>query len=186
MEIKGTAVKSINEFVKSKFPSAHTDWIKSLPDASKEIFGSAIYATNWYPVQEGAVEPTLQVARLFYSGDNHKAAWESGRFSADSALSGGIYKFFVKASSPGFIISRANRVFTTYYRPCRMSIADSTAKSVTVLIESEEKVEALVELRIAGWMERALEISGCKGLSITIPESLAMGDRHTKFDIQWE
>lgn len=185
MEIKGTAVKSINEFVKSNFAGQHSDWINSLEDKSRQIFASAIYATNWYPVEVGAIHPTMQVAKLFYENDQHKAAWESGRYSADSALSGGIYKFFVKASSPGFIISRANRVFTTYYRPCQMSVTESTSKSVAVLIESEEKMEQLVELRIAGWMERALEISGCKDLSIDIPKSFSRGDKLTQFNIRW-
>jgi hypothetical protein len=185
MEIKGTAVKSINEFVKSKFTSRHQEWINSMEEDSRKIFASAIYATNWYPVEVGAVDPTKQIATLFYAGNYRKAAWESGRYSADSALSGGIYKFFVKASSPNFIISRANRVFTTYYRPCEMNVVETGSHRVVVHIESQEKMDELVELRIAGWMERALEISGCKELKVDIPKSFSKGDGLTRFDMRW-
>ena len=185
MEIKGTAVKSINEFVKSKFSAKHDEWINSLREESRAIFSSAIYATNWYPVEIGAVHPTQQIATMFYHNDRRKAAWESGKYSADTALSGGIYKFFVKASSPNFIISRANRVFTTYYRPCEMNVVETSSHRVVVHIESREKMDELVELRIAGWMERALEISGCKDLNVDIPKSFSKGDGLTRFDMQW-
>ncbi len=33
----------------------------------------------------------------------------------------------------------------------------------------------LIENRIAGWMEKALEISGCKNVRIQITQSLARG-----------
>lgn len=185
MEVKGTAVKSINEYVKSTFPDRYKEWVESLPEGSRGIFDTAIYATTWYPVEPGAVVPTRTIAEIFFSGDYRKAAWESGRYSANSALSGGIYKFFVKASSPGFIISRANRVFTTYYRPCEMMIADTSSKHVVVQIKSPEKFEELVEIRIAGWMERALEISGCKELRMDISKSISKGDPFTQVDIHW-
>ncbi len=38
MKIKGTAVKTIPEYVKMRFPDQYDEWIDSLPTNSKQIF----------------------------------------------------------------------------------------------------------------------------------------------------
>jgi hypothetical protein len=42
---------------------------------------------------------------------------------------------------------------------------------------------ALVGARIAGWMQRALEINGCKNVTLKIPKSLARGDSVTEYSV---
>lgn len=36
MEIKGTAVKNTQEFVKTKYPDRYDEWLQSLPEASQK------------------------------------------------------------------------------------------------------------------------------------------------------
>ncbi len=186
MEVKGTAVKSISSYVKLNYDTRYKEWFDNLDKDTQKIMMGPILPTDWYDVEKATVKPTVTMGKLFFYGDTEKAAWESGRYSAEIALKG-IYKFFVKASSPSFIISRASRVFSTYYRPCSLSTASTSNNSLQLHLESNgiDKTCVVTQARIAGWIERALEISGCDNVEITFPESMTRGDRKTIFDIKW-
>lgn len=184
MEIKGPAVKSIPDYVKKNHKARYTEWLDSLSSESKKIMGNPVYSTSWYPVKEAAIEPTEKMAQLFFS-NRIEAAWEAGKYSAESTLKG-VYRIFVKASSPQYIISRASKVFTTYYRPSEMKVIDSTDKTVLVHITEFGEPNALLEYRIGGWMEKALELSGCKEVKVHIKKSLTKGDSVTEYSIRWK
>ena len=126
----------------------------------------------------------MYAIRSYYEGDYKKGAWESGRFSAEKALNG-IYKIFVKASSPGYIIQRASRVFATYYQPCQMKILERTDKHVVLQISNMTKSDIVIEHRIAGWIEKALHISGASDVKLEFPKSIAKGDAVTTLSINW-
>jgi hypothetical protein len=120
---------------------------------------------------------------MFYGG-NTKGANEMGRISADVALKG-IYKLFVKAGSPQFIVSRASTILSSYYRPCELTVFESRDKNVTLHISKLTNMDRLIEERITGWIERALEINGCTNPSLKIGKSMAKGDPLTEMFVSW-
>ena len=184
MEVKGTAVVSIKEYVKSNYPNDFNKWIESLSSGAKEIFNGPVDATKWYVVEDGALDPTIKLSTLFFQGNKQKGAWDSGRYSAHKALTG-IYKIFVKAASPAYIIQRASRVFATYYRPCEIIVTYSDSKSVNLELTQMDPKFDVIEHRIAGWIEKALEISSCKNVQIEIaPKSDEPTTKEIK--ITWE
>lgn len=185
MEIKGIAVKSIDEFVKKRFKDDYNKWLTSLPEDSRNIFFKGVLSNNWYPVREAAIIPTEKISELFFNKENKKGAWECGRYSAETALTG-IYKIYVKLSKPYHIIDRASRIFAAYYRDSVMSSRNHEKTSVDVIIEEFAVPSSVIEYRIAGWMEKALELSGCHDIKIIISKSLTWGDKETVFNISWK
>lgn len=185
MEIKGTAVIAIRDYVKLNHKDQYNNWIDSLPLESSNIFRSAIDSSKWYPISEGGIIPTKKAAELFFGGNFEKGAWEMGKYSAEKALTG-IYKIFVKASSPGYIVQRASRVFSTYYQPCKMEAKKSTEKSTLLEISNMTESDIVIEYRIGGWIEKALDISGAKNCKVKFLMSMAKGDDITQIDITWE
>lgn len=185
MEIKGTAVKSIPEFVQKQFPLQKKEWLDALPESSRKIMNGLIFTNNWYPISDSLVVPLKKISQLFYSGDNIKTARTMGRFSADLALTG-VYKFFIQFGSPKYIVERAGRVFTTYFQPSEIVIMNATKNGLVLHIIKFPEPDEIIEHNIAGWMERALEISGCKGVKIDITKSLAKNNNVTEFIISWE
>jgi hypothetical protein len=183
MEIKGTAVKSIPEFVRQKYPDEYVNWVKALTPKSQEIMDSAS-TSSWYSLKDAAIDPSKKVAEMFFNNDIKKGAWDLGRFSAEVALNG-IYKIYVKLSSPAHIVSRGSRVFAAYYTPSKMEVVKLRENMVNVILTDFNPPSDIIEYRIAGWMERALEISGCKAVQIKIEKSLTKGDSSTIFQCSW-
>jgi hypothetical protein len=183
-EVKGTAVSVTPEYVKARYgESGRKRWLESLSPEAQAIFSRTIYPNLWFPLEFGFVEPTRKVCELFHGG-RPLGAIDVGRFSADSALRG-IYKFFVRLGSPEALMERASSVFATYYRPCRMEGIPLGKRKIALRISDFPEIHALVEARIEGWIHRALEISGCQDVQVTVTASLTRGDPCTEMQVGW-
>ena len=184
MNVKGTAVKTIPEFINACHNEKYPEWYSALPPESKKIFCTGIKASEWYPIHDAIIVPTRLMSKLIYN-DSTKGAWECGRYSARIALNG-IYKLYVKMSSPGHIIDRAGRVLQAYYDPSELAVVSKGKNHVTINITKFPKPDFVIDARLAGWMEQALELSGCKNVDIKIPRSLSSGHPVTEVVMKWD
>ena len=185
VEVSGLAVATIPLFIKDKFgDKGFEKWLTKLEPEIQKIYTSIISVNKWYNIKEVFVEPTKILCDMFYDGD-FKAAWEFGRFSAEYGLKG-VLKVFVKLASVKYFISRASVVIPNYYKPMTMEVITNEKGYALLQIPHFPGIHKIVELRIAGWMERALEITGnTKELYIEITKSLADGDECTEFTVKW-
>jgi len=183
MNIKGTAIESVREFVKVKYNSRLNEWIDSLPAESKKIIKES-YPTKWYPINEAITEPTKKICELFYNGDI-RGAWESGRFSADHALKG-VYKLFVIFGNPVAAMEKAVVALPTYYQGSELKAVKLDEKKYALQMMKLPESNKYIEHRIGGWTERALEICGAKGVSLKITKQLSKGDAFTEYIAEWK
>lgn len=182
METKGLAVVPMREFVKKNYPSRYDEWLGCLSAESQRIMNNPL-PSAWYPLKPAIVEPTELICRLFYNGDK-KGAWQVGRYSADYSLHG-IYAIFVKIGTPGFIIKRGTKIMSQYYNQSELVVVSEEDKKVVVHITKFAEPDRLVEMRVAGWIERALEVSGQKNVKVDITRSLSTGDILTEYMVNW-
>jgi hypothetical protein len=183
MEIKGTAVKSIPDFIRKNHPEKYQAWLEALPEPSQKLFRDGILPSNWYPMHDAAEVPTELLGKMLYSNAT-QGAWQCGRYSAENSLTG-IYKFFIKAASPFFIVDKAGKIFTTFYQPSMMEVVQKGPDYVVLHITRFEEPSELIEHRVAGWIERAMEIHGFSYVLVEITKSLAHGDELTEFHVSW-
>ena len=186
MEIKGTAIKTTRDFVKSTFPSQYDEWINSLPDKTKALYASSlINMAGWYPMTEAYLIPIEAIISMFYGGNAKTGAEAIGRFSADLALTG-IYKLYLLIATPKYLMQRASTVFSTFYNPCEIVVSESGDKTVTMQITKFQDMTPTLEYRIAGWCIRALELCGCKRPQYKITKSLTRSDSSTELVYTWD
>lgn len=182
MEVRGSVVSNINDYVKEVHPEGYEQWIASLSEESQNLM-TRTTSSKWYPIDNGILEPTKTMCDQFYDSPK-EGAWKSGRFSAEVGLTG-IYKVFVVISTPSFLMKRASRVLATFYNPTEVKVIDSSDHSMLVHFTKLPTKNEYLEYRIAGWMEKALEICGCKDLSVRTTRSLAQGDDLFEVQISW-
>jgi hypothetical protein len=171
-------------FIREKFPNYYDEWLDSLSPESRRIHKNAIMAFENYLIYDAVVEPTEKACELFYNG-NGRGAWESGIFSASYALNS-FYKIFFKFGSPQFIINKASRVFTSYYSDGELRVSETSENSVVLQIVKFGEPYEIIEAGIGGWVEGALQLMGCKNISVKITKSMAKGDNVTEFVATWE
>ena len=182
MEVKGAAVVSIPKYVKKNFPERYEEWLDSLSERSKDIMEYPL-TSMWYPMEEAISEPTKKLCELFFDS-KLIGARECGKFSAEHALKG-IYRFFVRMGSPSFILSRASRILPTYYMPSKIELSEMESKYAVLTITEFPESTVYIEERIKGWIIRALELSGCRGVMLDTVKSLTKGHEFTRFKVSW-
>lgn len=184
MQVKGSAVRTIPEFIRNQFPDKYDLWYNSLPAESASIFSSHIRSADWYPMREGIHIPTELLGKVAFDGDTLRAAWDCGRYSAESTLKG-IYKFFVMAAPPSLIIRRGSRIMATFYQPADIKITSEGDGWARLAITKFDELTEVVENRIGGWIERGLEVQGIVNPRVSILTSMARGDKVTEIEIKW-
>ncbi|NQZ77327.1 MAG: hypothetical protein HRT61_14675 [Ekhidna sp.] len=182
MQVRGSVITNIDSYVKDIHSDKYEKWVAALSDSTKEMMKRPKSST-WYPIEDGILEPTRIMCDMFYSSAK-EGAWKSGRYSAEMGLTG-IYKVFVVVSTPTFLIRRASRILATFYDPTEVNVAESSDKSMLVHFTKLPTKSEHLEFRILGWMEKALEICGCKDLSVTAEKSIAKGDVLLEVAISW-
>ena len=184
MEVKGEALISIPLFILKKFGKEGYDkWFAVLSPSAKKVYQHPIDKNEWFPLQTTLVEPTLSLCDVLFN-KSIRGAWECGRYSAEYGLKG-IYKVLVKLSSPQILIKKAGPLLINYYRPAKLEVMDSDPTHVVVHISEFPEMNKVVEYRIAGWMERAIEICGSMHVTVNITKSLTDGDSCTEYSINW-
>jgi hypothetical protein len=185
MEVKGTAIAVFPQFVGGRFGAqALEQWLDRLPEVSSAIFHTPVDINRWYPYRQACVDPTKLTCRMFYDGDP-KGAWELGRYSAEFALTG-VYRSVVKLNTIRLYVERGGVMITEYYRPCSSRTVSVEKGRAVVRIDQFPESHLLVENRIAGWMQRAMEVRGCRRVGVEIARSLAAGDELSEFVITWD
>jgi hypothetical protein len=187
MRVKGTSIKATSSFIRRQFKDSGFDqWFEALSDGAKELFhpDAGIMTNSWYPMDLGFIEPHRVAVNLFYLGDT-MGVWKMGRHAAEYGLRG-VYKIFVRIGSPTFLIKKTSQVFNTFYEPGKAFVPDhDKGYGILRIVDFPEKT-GLVEIRVAGWVERALEISGCDDVSVVIGKSLTKGDDHIEIICRWK
>ncbi len=185
MKVKGSLLSSVQSFIKENFQGRYQEWLNSLPEPSKKIYTNAILASEWYPYEEGLIQPTTVLARLFYNGDLKKAGWQMGRFSAVIGLKG-IYKVFALIATPQFIMKRGGKIISSFYDEADLCVGLERQKGVDLHVTKFPGSTLITENRIGGWIEGALEICGVKNVTINITNSLVQGDDMTVYVVNWD
>lgn len=185
MQVKGKAIASIPKFVQKNFgKEGYKEWMDAIPAEAHSVFILTINPNEWYPLKETLIQPLANIAQLFYQWDIKKAAWESGRFSADSDSSG-MFKLFSKAGSSNTFINKALENLEAAFQPIKCEASEINETSAKIVITRFPEIDKSIEFRIAGWLERYLEINGCKNVKIEIPKALSNRKPSTEFMCSW-
>jgi hypothetical protein len=168
---QGTAIITIPLFIKERFGKRGLNqWKDALTPEARKVYPASVLVSSWYPLKDFLIEPLRKMGGLFYARDL-KGAKESGRFSADYSLKG-IYKIFVKLGSPEFMLRRAGSILPIYYTPSEMEVVECRKGRGIMQITQFPDIDQGLEIRIGGWIERAIEISGDKQPNIKNTKSL--------------
>jgi hypothetical protein len=184
MEVKGSVIVSMPLFIKENFGSTEFNrWIEQLPDEARNLYKGTISPTQWYPLKASLSIPTQKICAYFYNGDLSGAS-ACGKYSADHAQKG-FTKLIFKSSSPEAAIRKACEHITSSYTPCSIEIVSNVKGKAVLCISSFSEMDAFIEARICGWLERTLDFQKCANIQISTPKSLVRRDPFSQYVITW-
>jgi hypothetical protein len=183
-KVKGSVVHSNAAFLQEKLgKEVYGQILAKLDPADRAALGTVILQSAWY--EYSLVLRLMEVAGEFYKGPASKSlAWEMGRFSAEYGLKT-VYKIFFKVADPGFIISRASKIFGNYFDSGTMEVVSLEPRSAHLRIRGfDQPCQAFCD-RAMGWMERTTELAGGKSVTITHPVCATRGGNCCDYVGRW-
>lgn len=184
MEVKGSVLSSVPKFIQKRFgDEALQRWHARLSPEAREVYTKPIMPSIWYPLIPCLAEPTGLLCDLFYGGDL-KGAWESGRFTAQDALSG-IYKIFVIVGTPQAILKKGATAMSMLYRPCEIALTEYQDRRAVLTITKFPEPHRALDHRLGGFIEESLVICRCKTPSVKLGRLMTKGDAVSEFLITW-
>lgn len=185
MDVKGSVLIAVPKFVQARFGvEAQRRWLDALSPQAQEVYGKPILTSLWYPILPCLAEPTVVLCDLFY-GKDLKGAWESGRFTAEEALSG-VYKIFAIVGSPQTILKKGCAAMSMLYKDSEIALTTSGEKSGTLTVTRFPEPHPALEMRLGGFIERSLEICKCKNARVALGRRMTKGDPVTEYHITWD
>jgi uncharacterized protein (TIGR02265 family) len=182
-QVKGVAVQSSLRYLRERFgEQALGGVLEALGEQERKQL-SAVLASSWYPME--TFLRFMREAKRQLGPQEPGILRSMGRASCEYGVTG-VYKIFFKVGSPEFIISRAARVFASYYDTGELRVPESRdGRAVAELAGLEGGSPEFCE-RILGWMERTLELAGAKRLRSAHSLCVHRGDAVCRFEGDWE
>ncbi len=185
-EVKGVLIQSTTKIILNKFGQYGLKrWLELISPSARRVYSTDVDPEAWFPLKETLIEPMANIAQLFYDWDMKAAAWDFGRMSADVRFHG-ILKLLVKLPSPNTLVNKAGEYISSYYRPCNIYVPVSEPKFCMVRVNHFPELDKTTEFRICGWMQRALEITGCKEVTVDIVKSLTNFQPVSEYELRWK
>ncbi len=182
--VKGVAIKTFTRIIEQEHKEEGLKlWMDTLAVDSRKIFSESISNKQWYPLEEAIIAPTATYCMLFHNFDFH-GAWIMGRHSAEYGLKG-IYKFFIRMGSAEFLVKKAGEILPSYYKQGDIAIVELKRTMTVMEITNFPNINKIIEFRICGWMERALEICGVSNVKVELINSIEKTMSITRIQANW-
>jgi hypothetical protein len=184
MNVKGSALRSSLNYLRENFPPADVDKILDrLPPEQRKIFEKPVLVSDWF---DAKVLYSLMKAMAGGSNQDPRALYhQMGRQSCDDGLNT-VYKIFYKLGSPSYIIEKGMRVWNNYYSDGVIVTLKSTPKMAHIRLTKNSFPDESMCIRLNGWMERAVELSGGKRIRLSHPSCVHHGQEYCEWEASWE
>ena len=96
-----------------------------------------------------------------------------------------IYSFFLKRGSPQFIISKAPRLFRTFFDFGEATVKLISQRNAVLTLKGFENHHWPLEFVSLGWCKKALQLSGAKNMQIKLAKSLRDGKGYFEIHTIW-
>lgn len=184
LNVKGSAVVSTYNWVVKKYGEGGWNKILSaMGRKERKPLGGRLLIGAWYPFESYVA--MLRAVDDIYGDSDNVLLVELGRFSAEDGLST-VYRFFFKVGSPNFIISRAAKVWSSYYNGGSMEVIKNDKGHAIVRLGDWPLPKKEHCDRVRGWITRAIEMSGGRNVVVKETKCQCSGGKCCEYDLKWD
>jgi hypothetical protein len=177
VKANGTVFASMRLFTERNFGDKAVErCLATLSKPDRDLLAAAV-PVGWYPVS--SVFRFLRAVDTVCGKGDLKLCHEIGRFSADWQLNS-FHKLFLRFKSPAWLFDKGARLFNQYYNAGRFAVAPPEPGRMSGQLHDFIADEAFCA-RELGWIERAVELTGGKGVTLSEPRCRIKGDPYCEY-----
>ncbi len=183
--IKGSSIKAVKEFiVKHGGDESYQKVIDGMSADSRSVIGNkSILSSTWYPMD--VYVDFLKSVKNVLGKDNKIILYETGSYIIEYGYNA-FYKLFYRFGSPQFILKNSKYLWSSYFKPSRLTVVKTTETSALLRVEGEPLPDKVLCESTAGGMEQSAKLSGAKNIKIQETQCRVTGSPYCEYDITWE
>lgn len=182
-QIKGMAISGTVKRIKEVYgEEVFQKVLNELNEEDRKVMGGNLLPSLWYSLDTFANFLKAEV-NVIYNGDKTKL--RKGSEEVVSNQLKGIYRFFVKLGSPGFVVSRIGSVHNSYFSGIELEKEISDGKFVGRYFGYKADQDVFEEV-IIGFYQKALEISGAKNIKAKFDVPINDGKEFSQIVVTWD
>lgn len=185
-KVKGTLLIARMKFLRARGAAEAERVLKRLSSDDQGVLGAMLLPSSWYPAGL-LLRLEMTAAAILSRGDRRALLREMGRFSADTNLAPeGVHRPFVREGEPGFLLENLPKLYGSQHSSGSRTCERTGPTSATVRHFDVGEAEPDDCLTTSGWLQRAIEISGGKNVTVEEYQCRGRGAPHCEFRITWQ
>lgn len=182
-KVKGTGIRAMLRFAETKGgPEAMRRVLGRLTDEDRKLVASGILPSSRYP-EEFDHRILLAVCDECFGRDVDKAT-DLGAAVLDEGMN--IFaRVFLKLGDPAFLISKAGVLWNQYHEVGKLEVFEVGPKQAKAKLTDYPWLDVPFCRVLTGTFIRALEISGCKGITVRHEACIGRGNPHCQYQVSW-
>lgn len=182
--VKGSALASRLLWVTlSKGQTGMAQLTAAASPALQQIIARGAVMSAWYPFAQ-FIELNQIMEAAFGTGDGSLYRL-LGRHGADAHLTT-IYRLFYKVGTVYWILGRGARLWSAYYDSGKLELYTRGSHSAEMRLFDFATPDKIHCANVAGWVERSVELSGGKNVSVIESSCRVDGAAHCQFQCTWQ
>ena len=183
VQIKGATIRETVTQIKTRAgDQAFQKVLDLLDEPTRKIFEGEIFASTGYPLDNFARFLEVEIRVL---ANGREEVITRGAEAVNEKQLQGMYKAFVKAGSPEFIIKRIAAVHATYFQGVSVAVQLPEPRKALIKYTGFEKQHRVMGFAIIGFFNKALELSGAKEAVIYFTTPIEEGRGYAELSIAW-
>ena len=138
---------------------------------------------GWYPVK--TLVNIMNYVKEKYGKGDYDICYQIGKKAAEDAFKG-MFKIFLEWGKPYTVISKAPLLWRMIYDCGNIELIIAKENYVKGRIIDFEDTHKCLCVRLKGYFEKALELSGAKNVKVEEVKCKTWGDAFCEYEIFWE
>src|SRR5437762_828 len=179
MKSKGFTIKGALAFVEKSYGAeGKTKVLAALDPENRAVASRLILSSEWIPFKT-QVALYEAIDKTFGKGD-FGLCREIGRFTSEYELTT-INMIFLKLGKLEHWFRAASLMWGRYYSEGRLEVGAFGKGSGTVVIRNFHPISDAFCRDFSGWLERTVELSGYRNVTMAHPQCVLSGQPHCEF-----
>jgi hypothetical protein len=177
---KGNALNAAVDFVRTIHPAHWQPTLERLEPASRELLAGIVVAGAWYPF-DVFHDLTRAFCEVIPGGMPVIArAW--GARTIDRDFQGGIYRAFLRVSSPLFLLRTFGRLWGLYHATGALVVVSEKGNSARLLVHGLHRPATQLMYGVIGSASRLLELAGSQRVRHKVIAGAGTDDRYCEWE----
>lgn len=183
--VKGTLIIARMKYLRSRGPESAERVLKRLSAADQAVLRGMLLPSTWYPA-DLLLRFEMTIVAILAKGDRKELFVDMGRFSAETNLgANGVQRPYLKEGDPHYLLKNVPRMYAAQHSDGVRSYQQTGTKSAVIRTESGVEPKAEDCLTAVGWLQRAIELSGGKIVTVEETRCRAKGSDGCEYVCRW-